>query len=111
MLADERIRQIILSLVDKIKKDYQPEKIILYGSYAYGKPDAESDIDFLIIKDTLERMIDRMLAVQDIVDIRDPSYPAFCPVVLTPPELKTRLERGDQFFAKIISQGEILYGH
>lgn len=111
MLADERIRQIILSLVDKIKKDYQPEKIILYGSYAYGKPDAESDIDFLIVKDTEENSINRRVRVRRIVDIRDTSHPAFCPLVVTPAELKSRLDKGDQFFEKIIEQGEVLYGH
>jgi predicted nucleotidyltransferase len=111
MVADERIRRIILSLVEKIKQDYQPEKIILYGSYAYGEPDEESDIDFLIIKDTPERAIDRRVKVRRIVDIRDASYPAFCPLVVTPAELKKRLEIGDQFFEKIITQGEVLYGN
>ncbi len=111
MKADEKTRDIIFSLVDKIKKNYQPEKIILYGSYAYVKPHAESDIDFLIIKDTPERAIERRVNVQRIVDIRDASYPSFCPLVVTPDELKNRLEIGDHFFEKIMTEGEVLYGH
>ncbi len=110
MVADARIRHIILSLAEKIKREYQPDKIILYGSYAYGKPDKDSDIDLLIIKDTPERPIDRMVEIRDIVDIRDPSYPAFFPIVVTSSELKARLERGDQFFEEIISKGRVLYG-
>jgi predicted nucleotidyltransferase len=110
MKADERIRDIIFSLVETIKQKYQPEKIILFGSYAYGEPDAESDIDFLIIKDTPEKSIDRRVRVRRIVDIRNASYPAFCPLVVTPMELEERLAVGDQFFEKIITQGEVLYG-
>ncbi|MCJ7577566.1 MAG: nucleotidyltransferase domain-containing protein, partial [candidate division Zixibacteria bacterium] len=34
--------------MEKIRKEYRPEKIILFGSYAYGKPSRDSDIDFLI---------------------------------------------------------------
>jgi predicted nucleotidyltransferase len=111
MLADERTRNIILLLVDKIRQGYQPKKIILYGSYAYGEPDEQSDIDLLIIKETKERAIDRRVRVRRIVDIRDATYPAFCPLVVTPDELQRRLEMGDQFFEKILSQGEVLYEH
>ncbi len=109
MLANKRMQKFILWLVERIKKEYQPEKIILYGSYAYGTPDADSDIDLLIIKDTNERVIQRMVTVRDIVDIRDPAHPAFSPVVVTPAELKERLAGGDQFLTKALSQGEVLY--
>ncbi len=39
-------------IVDIIRHRYQPEKIILFGSYAYGTPGEASDLDLLIIKDT-----------------------------------------------------------
>jgi predicted nucleotidyltransferase len=111
MKADVRIRDIIFALVETIKQKYQPEKIILYGSYAYGKPNAESDIDFLIIKDTPERAIERRVTVRRLVDIRDADHPSFCPLVVTPAELKGRLAIGDHFFEKIMNEGEVLYGH
>lgn len=53
------IRQIILRMVEKIAKEYQPRKIILFGSYAYGEPTQDSDVDLLIIKNTDKRPIDR----------------------------------------------------
>jgi predicted nucleotidyltransferase len=95
--------------VEAIKVKYAPERIILYGSFAYGVPDANSDIDLLIIKKTPERPLDRRVRVRRIVDIRDPSYPAFSPLVLTPEEVKRRLEIGDQFIQKILTKGEVLY--
>lgn len=46
-------------IVRRVVDVYQPEKIILFGSYAYGNPDSDSDQDFLIIKETSERLIVR----------------------------------------------------
>ncbi len=43
---------IIEEILDQIITHYTPQKVILFGSYAYGQPDEESDIDLLIIKDT-----------------------------------------------------------
>lgn len=109
MVADDRLKEILWQIVETIKKKYDPEKIILYGSFAYGTPDKNSDIDLLIIKDTSERPLDRMSLVHQIVDIRDSSYPAFSPIVLTPEEIKQRLEIGDQFIQEILTKGEVLY--
>jgi predicted nucleotidyltransferase len=49
MASDRRVRGIILQIVEKIKKEYQPKKIILFGSYAYGEPTGDSDLDILIV--------------------------------------------------------------
>ena len=43
-------KKVISSIVERLKEKYKPEKIILYGSFAYGKPNRDSDIDILIIK-------------------------------------------------------------
>ncbi|MFQ5628797.1 MAG: nucleotidyltransferase domain-containing protein [bacterium] len=45
---DTKIRR----LVDKIVSELSPEKVILFGSYAYGKASEDSDIDLLVIYDT-----------------------------------------------------------
>jgi len=108
MNAEIETRNTILHIVDKIKQEYQPDKIILFGSYAYGHPDRDSDIDLLIIKDTSERPIDRRVKVAKIVS--DPER--FTPleaIVLTSEEIHERLQIGDQFIKEIIDRGEILY--
>jgi predicted nucleotidyltransferase len=109
MTGDKQVEKIIIEIVEKIKREYQPEKIILFGSYAYGTPDRDSDIDMLIVKDTRERLIDRMVAVSRIVSDPDMLIP-FEPIVLTPEELNERLKIGDQFIKEILEKGETLYG-
>jgi len=44
MVTDRKMRKLILEVVDRIKEKYEPEKIILFGSYADGKPTRDSDI-------------------------------------------------------------------
>ena len=77
MVADEKVKGLIQRLVAKIRDAYQPERIILYGSFAYGRPVAGSDIDLLIIKKTDERPLERRVRVRRIADIRDPACPPF----------------------------------
>ncbi len=102
------MNDLISKLVERLKEEYQPEKIILYGSYAYGQPDRESDIDLLIIKETKERPIDRRIAVRRLVsDIR--RKVPFSSLVVTPEELVQRLEIGDDFFIEITRRGRVLY--
>ena len=108
MLADTQTRRIIQELVEKIKKAYEPKKIILFGSYAYGAPDKDSDIDLLIIKDTDDRPIDRRTHVRGIITDRQRLIPV-APIVLTSAELRQRMAIGDQFLQEIMEKGEILY--
>lgn len=95
-------------IVQKLVDVYEPEKIILFGSYAYGKPNADSDLDLLIIKKTSKRFIDRWTTVRKIMSDPKRSIP-FEPLVLTPQEVKERLAIGDQFIEEIITKGEVVY--
>lgn len=108
MVNDAKVKNVITAVVDKLRDNYDPEKIILYGSFAYGKPGKDSDIDLLIIKDTKERPIDRRVFIRRMVSDLRKGY-LFSSIVVTPQELKTRLEIGDQFFEEILSKGEVLY--
>lgn len=49
MKVDKKGREIIPQLVERTIKEYHPKKIILFGSYAYGEPTEDSDIDILIV--------------------------------------------------------------
>lgn len=105
--ADKQIDGLLGEIVEKIKTGSQPEKIILYGSYAYGTPDEGSDIDLLIVMETEATPFERRVAVRRIVDLRVPV--AFAPIVVTPKELADRLEMGDPFFEEIMQKGRVLY--
>ncbi len=109
MRSDRKTREKILQIVEKIKKGYEPEKIILFGSYAYGNPTKENDIDLLIIKETSKPFHKRWVEVCSIANDILRATP-FSPFVITPKELKRRLARGDYFFKDILSKGEVLYG-
>lgn len=109
MVKDKTTREIINRMVEKIKREYQPEKIILFGSYAWGNPTEHSDIDLFIIKDTGARGIDRSVKVRTILDEENAILPLDV-LVYTPNEIKRRLEIEDDFVKDILEKGEILYG-
>jgi predicted nucleotidyltransferase len=108
MTGSHHTRKVIQNMVQKLITEYSPQKLILYGSHAYGSPGPDSDIDLLIIKETSERFIDRWVTVQRIITGLHPSIPVET-LVLTPQELKARITIGDQFIKEIIENGEVLY--
>ncbi len=108
MVKNKRIQKIINEVVEKIKNEYQPEKIILYGSYAYGKPTRDSDIDLFIIKDTDKRRVDRFVEVKRLI-YKPTRRISIAPLVYTPDEIEKRLEMGDGFIEEVLSKGEVLY--
>jgi len=102
---DEEIKKI----TEKLKKDYRPLKIILFGSSAEGKAGKDSDIDMLIIKETRESYQERWMNVCKLVRDFKRRIP-FEPIVLTPGELDQRLSIKDTFVKSILEKGKVLYG-
>jgi len=90
-------------LVSKLK----PEKIILFGSYAYGNPTPDSDVDLLVIMKTRAKDIDRYIAVSNLL------YPRQFPVdilVKTPREIELESKKKGNFFLReILNKGKVLY--
>lgn len=64
VLTEKQIQKI----VDVIGKGYQPEKVILFGSYAKRRQNKWSDLDFMVIKKTKQRYLKRPLTVMDLFD-------------------------------------------
>jgi len=99
----------IQRILDKLIPGYAPEKVILFGSRASGRPHQDSDIDLLIIKETEEKFLDRCFHVRRL--LTDPQRRTPIDLfVLTPSELDHRLNMGDQFFEDILETGKTLYG-
>jgi len=105
MTNETRYQKEIKKISKIIVEKYKPEKIILFGSCAYGKVKPSSDIDMLIIKKTSKERIRR---IQDILFMIDNGLP-FEPLVYTPVEIKKRLKLGDFFIKDILNKGKILY--
>ena len=92
--------------VQRIAQALQPEKIILFGSYAYGTPTPDSDVDLLVIMKTMASQVERSLAVARL------PRPRVFPVdilVRTPDEIERALRSGDFFIQEILSRGRVLY--
>jgi predicted nucleotidyltransferase len=108
MIDSEQIQTVINTMIERLVQEYAPLKIVLFGSYAHGRPSADSDIDLLIIKETPDDFIDRWAEAQRILT----GTHRFIPVetlVMTPEELEDRLAVGDHFIREIIERGKLLY--
>lgn len=97
-------KSVIRAYARKVAERFQPDKIILFGSYAYGQPHEDSDVDLLVVipaRNELDQAFKIRLEV-----------PAPFPMdllVRKPKEMKWRLEEGESFLTEIMSKGKILY--
>ncbi len=104
-MTQEQIYAKINEVAQTIGKNFQPEKIILFGSYAWGTPGPDSDVDLFIIKKTdntreMARKISRLI------------FPRPFPldVIVYRPEQMEEAEKKDFFIRDIIQKGHLLYG-
>jgi len=97
--------QKIYELCDRIVKHFQPTKIILFGSYAYGQPTEDSDVDMLVIMPFEGR------GAHKSAEIATVTHPRFAVdlLVRTLEQVKTRLDLGDFFIREIVENGKVLY--
>jgi predicted nucleotidyltransferase len=99
---------ILDEMVLRLVAEFQPEKIILFGSYAWGEPNDDSDIDlFVIVPDSDERPIERMhRAYRCVSGLGMPVD------VLV--RTRSRVERFRNVYAslecEILERGKVLYG-
>lgn len=98
---------LIAEITKRIVDGYKPDKIILFGSYAYGNPAEGSDIDLFIVKDDNRRRLDRFCEVRRM--LRDFTGVSIEPIIFTNEELKKRLEIEDDFVLEIVNKGKSLY--
>lgn len=97
--------QQIEHLVDAISLYKSVERVILFGSYAAGNPDAGSDVDLLLIMDYHGQSYRAASKVRCRVDAGFP----FDLIVRSPSEIAARLKLKDAFISEILQQGLVLY--
>ena len=98
--------EALAEMVRRIVTALHPEKIMLFGSYAYGTPSCDSDVDLLVVMRTYARPADRYLAVSRL--LRPRPFPLDI-LVKTPAEVVQALTKGDSFLREVITQGRVLY--
>lgn len=101
-ITEQKIKEVTLKIAD----NFQPEKIILFGSFAWGEPNENSDVDLFIIKKT-------DLSTREVAREIDGSiFPRPFPmdiVVYKPEQVEERSRNNDFFIKDILTKGKILY--
>ena len=98
--------ELLQNIVQRIVTGLHPQKIVLFGSYAYGLPSPDSDLDILVIMQTTERPAERVLAISRL--LRPRPFPMDI-LVRTPDEIAEAVKQNDLFIQEILSRGKVLY--
>ncbi|OFX27871.1 MAG: hypothetical protein A2X08_04150 [Bacteroidetes bacterium GWA2_32_17] len=96
----------INEVIKKITLNYNPDSIILFGSYAFGTPNSDSDLDLLIIKQT------ELPRHQRASEVRKYLYGMMIPMdllIYTPNEFEAEKNQKYSFLNSIITNSKVLY--
>ena len=96
----------IQATCDDIVREFAPLQVILFGSYAYGTPTEDSDVDFLVVMDIPESETSRQAAE---IWQRIPRRFSMDLLVRSPKEIAYRISHNDWFLREITEKGEVLY--
>lgn len=108
----ENISQVLSNIVERLTENLDISKVILFGSYAWGTPEGDSDIDLLVVSNkrgfcgTYKERVKQRLQVKEL--LRDLSVPVDL-FVYTVDEWNKLLESKAYFFKQINEQGISLY--
>jgi predicted nucleotidyltransferase len=95
----------IQAFAQHVGEEFSPQRVILFGSYAYGQPTPDSDVDLLVITPFEGNWVTKAVEIQ--LKIRAP-FPLDL-LVRTPDKVHERLEMGDGFMREILTKGKVLY--
>ena len=95
----------IHELTERIVRAYRPERVLLFGSYAYGTPTADSDVDLLVILPCRGKMSRKAVEILNTIDTK---FPVDL-LVRTPQQIHQRLARNDFFLREVMTRGKVLY--
>ncbi len=101
MLNTDRIQE----LSQQISTKFSPDRIILFGSHAYGEPTTDSDVDLLVVM-PFEGYPFRKAA--EILNEISPPFSVDL-LVRTTEQLDERIALGDFFVREILTKGKVLY--
>ena len=96
--------RLIRRFARQVAERFHPDKIILFGSYAYGTPHADSDVDILVIMPA-RNQLDQAVKIELVCD---PPFPLDI-IVRTPHNMRWRLAEGDSFLREVTTRGKVLY--
>ena len=94
------IRRYVRRIVERLR----PQRVILFGSHAYGKPHEDSDVDLLVVMPAYSQL---SKAAQILIAL-EPPFSADL-IVRTPKQMAWRLEERESFTTEIVTKGKVLY--
>ena len=97
--------QSIRKLCDHIVREFQPERIILFGSYAYGNPTPDSDVDLLVVLPFAGKNLRKSL---EILNRTNPRFPIDL-LARRPDDTERRYREGDPLIRQALDHGKVLY--
>jgi len=95
----------VIELSERIAREFNPEKIILFGSHAYGARKEYCDVDLLVIMSFKGSGFDKSLEILDRVDPRF----AIDLIVHRPDDTERRYREYDPLIRDALDQGQVLY--
>jgi predicted nucleotidyltransferase len=98
-------RAYIKKICQLIAEEFKPEKIILFGSHAYGQPTQDSDVDLLVVMPFDGGYFHQAARIRQHLSLPIPMDL----LVRTPEQLHHRLEIGDSFMREIVERGKVMY--
>ena len=94
-------------ITNKIVEEFQPEKIILFGSWAWGMPHEDSDVDLFIVKESNKKRWEREYDLR--MKLIGNKFPPMDLLIYTPEEMERRIKIEDFFIQDIIKNGKLVY--
>ncbi len=95
----------IQSYCDAIAREFRPDQIILFGSYAYGQPTPDSDVDLLVILPFKGNDVAKAIQIRSRFDTPFP-----LDLIVRKPEFIARRRRErDMFIELVVTQGRVMY--
>jgi len=91
---------------DRIVNQFQPQKVIVFGSYAYGSPTVDSDVDLLVVLPFDGKGTHK--ATEIMLAVNHPGFPVDL-LVRTPEQIEKRVSMGDFFIIEILEKGKVIY--
>jgi predicted nucleotidyltransferase len=96
--------RVIRRFARDVAEHFHPDQIILFGSYAYGTPHEDSDVDILVVMPA-RNQLDMSVRISLTID---PPFPLDI-IVRTPHSMNWRLAEGESLLSEVVSKGKILY--
>lgn len=103
-LTTEELQEKLTKIVEQLR-EYHPQKVVLFGSFARGDYHGMSDADLLIVKETDKPFLAR---VGEVLALCDYDFPLE-PLVYTPQELEQMRKEGNSFIEAALREGLVLY--